>query len=205
MKELFPSFTCTAYVLIRSTFLLFLLIASIHWLKTKYLPFCLSVPFCWNRVLASLLPRRLHILKYPMRSATLREFGKKPTEVPILEMENRCSWEPSGCGTHQPPKSPHPSLLDLSAVICWLVYSPEDTASWYNPGDLLHSWHLTPHPEATEEIHDTQGKWHYSLSHPRSTAHKTSGISSEPLHNLTTDTTSEDIPEALWQAGQMTQ
>ena len=46
----------------------------------------LPVPFCWDRLIASLLPGSCYILRHPRRLAALRAFGKDPLEVPYLPL-----------------------------------------------------------------------------------------------------------------------
>jgi len=70
-----------------------------------------------------------------------------------------------------------------------------DTTSWGIPGDLLHTEHLTPQPETSQEIHCTQEAT--AWSHP----------SSSSVHRITGQLTpqSEGLTAALWHAGLLTQ
>lgn len=87
--------------------------------QTDFLP----LPFCRDRLLASLLPGRYYILRLNRGSTALWTLG----------------------------------------VISWSVSE-----------ELLHSEHLIPHAEASQEICYTQGIWQHNLRHPRRcNAHRT--------------------------------
>ena len=86
--------------------------------------------------------------------------------VRTLPRSHSSSWEPCGLGIHHPTK---PLPTEYHSSFAWsflLVCSSENTTTWGIPGDLLHSGHLTPQPETSQEIHCTQGSWHHSLKAP---------------------------------------